>query len=69
MYYSVYFSYPVQILAFYIIFYSVLVLIFAIHLGVFMALTPSPHINTTPWNYGRYAYSNYPNAKLGKNEL
>ena len=55
-----------QILAFYIVFYGVLALIFFIHLTVFVNLTPEPNVGTTPWNFGRYAYSNYPNRKIGK---
>lgn len=45
--------------------YAVLGGIFAIHLSVFVALTPKPGLEIEPWNYGKYAYPNYPNSKIG----
>ncbi|XP_064394047.1 uncharacterized protein LOC135341424 isoform X2 [Halichondria panicea] len=35
-----------------------------VHLAVFVALTPTPGYDTTPWNYGLYGYPNYPNIKI-----
>lgn len=55
-----------NVLAFYMVFYSALLVIFIIHLAVFIILTPPRSVGTTPWNFGRYAYTNYPNRKLGK---
>ena len=54
-----------QILSFFLLFYIVLGGIFAAHLAVFIHLTPEAGVDVTPWNFGRYAYPNYPNAKIG----
>lgn len=55
-----------QILGFYLVFFTVVGSYFAVHLGVFVAVTPGPRENVTPWNFGKYAYANYPNSKIGK---
>ena len=55
----------VEIGLFFFIFYSILALIFAIHLAIFLAITPGPSVDRPPWNHARYAYSNYPNRKIG----
>lgn len=46
------------------IFYSILAAIFAVHLAIFLAITPGPSLDRRPWNFGKYAYSNYPNRKI-----
>lgn len=55
----------VQIAAFFGVFYTVVGGIFAAHLAVFITISPKPSENITPWNFGKYAYPNYPNAKIG----
>lgn len=55
----------VQILLFYLALYSALGGFFVIHMVAFVGLTPQPGENIKPWNFGRYAYSNFPNAKIG----
>ena len=55
-----------QILGFYFVFFTVVGSYFAVHLSVFVAVTPGPRENVTPWNFGKYAYANYPNSKIGK---
>ena len=55
-----------QILGFYLVFFTVVGSYFAVHLSVFVAVTPGPRENVTPWNFGQYAYANYPNSKIGK---
>ena len=54
-----------HISAFYFFFFAAVGGYFAAHLAVFVAVTPAPRENITPWNFGKYAYPNYPNAKLG----
>lgn len=39
------------------------------HLVIFLEIGPKPDVNVTPWNFGRYGYANYPNAKIGKNSV
>ena len=34
-------------------------------MAVFYALTPEPGQDVRPVNFGRYAYPNYPNARIG----
>ena len=53
-----------KIAAFFGVFYTVVGGIFAAHLSVFITISPQPAENIAPWNFGRYAYSNYPNAKI-----
>lgn len=54
-----------QILGFFLIFYSFLAALFAVHLAVFLSVTPQPGRDSEPANFGRYAYPNYPNTKIG----
>lgn len=54
---------------FYLIFYLAIGSFFASHLVVFVGIIPTPGPGVTPWNFGQYAYSNYPNAKLGLLEI
>ena len=56
---------PGQTFAFFLAFYSFLVALFAVHLAVFLSVTPQPGKDVEPTNFGRYAYPNYPNAKIG----
>ena len=46
-------------------FFTLVGAFFAIHLAVFIAITPSPDTGVSPWNFGGYSYPNYPNAKIG----
>jgi hypothetical protein len=46
-------------------FYMAIGALFAVHLAVFYAVTPEPGQDVRPVNFGRYAYPNYPNAKIG----
>ena len=55
-----------QIAAFFAVFYTIVGGIFAVHLAVFITISPQPAEDIAPWNFGRYAYSNYPNAKIGR---
>ena len=55
----------VQLGGFFLVFYTLIGGFFAIHLAVFVGITPSPGPGIAPWNFGKYAYPNYPNAKLG----
>ena len=55
----------VKILGFYATLYVVLGGIFMTHLIVFLEISPAPGVNVTPWNFGRYGYPNFPNAKIG----
>ena len=55
-----------QIAAFFGVFYTIVGGIFAVHLAVFITISPQPAEDIAPWNFGRYAYSNYPNAKIGR---
>ena len=59
------FSLSVKLLLFYVVFYLFFTAIFAIHLSAFLAVTPHPGKEVTPWNFGKYAYPNYPNSKIG----
>lgn len=54
-----------QTLGFFFIFYSFLAALFAVHMAVFLSVTPQPGRDSEPSNFGRYAYPNYPNAKIG----
>lgn len=54
-----------KLLLFYVVFYLFFSGIFAIHLSAFLAVTPHPGEDVTPWNFGKYAYPNYPNSKIG----
>lgn len=54
-----------QLLLFFAVFFTLVGIFFAIHLAVFLAITPSPASGVAPWNFGGYAYPNYPNAKIG----
>ena len=56
---------PVKLLLFYVVFYLFFTAIFAVHLSAFLAVTPHPGKYVTPWNFGKYAYPNYPNSKIG----
>jgi hypothetical protein len=53
-----------QLVLFFIILYIGLGAFFAIHLVVFINLMPVPGPGISPWNFGKYGYYNYPNAKL-----
>ena len=55
-----------QIVSFFVVFYIVVGGIFMAHLFAFIAITPSPGEGVQPWNYGKYAYPNYPNSKIGE---
>ena len=54
-----------QIGVFYLFFFTLTGSFFFVQLAVFVGITPSPGPNIAPWNFGKYAYPNYPNAKLG----
>ena len=54
-----------QLLLFFAIFFTLIGGFFAVHLAVFVAITPSPDSGVAPWNFGGYAYPNYPNSKIG----
>ena len=56
---------PGQTFAFFLGLYSFLAALFAVHLAVFLSVTPQPGKDVEPTNFGRYAYHNYPNAKIG----
>ena len=58
-----------QIGVFFLVFYLILAIIFAIHLALFLAITPGPAVGRPPWNHGGYAYTNYPNRKIGMSLL
>lgn len=60
-----YAAYQGQLGAFYFVFYLTIGAFFAAHLAIFVAMTPSPASGILPWNFGRYAYPNYPNSKIG----
>ena len=55
-----------QLLLFFAIFFTLIGGFFAVHLAVFVAITPSPDSGVAPWNFGGYAYPNYPNSKTGQ---
>ncbi|XP_019857967.1 PREDICTED: uncharacterized protein LOC109586231 [Amphimedon queenslandica] len=54
-----------QLGAFYFAFYLAIGIFFAAHLAIFLGMTPHPAPGVLPWNFGRYAYPNYPNSKIG----
>lgn len=54
-----------KLLLFFAVFFTSVGSFFAVHLAVFVAITPSPKVGVTPWNFGGYAYPNYPNSKIG----
>ena len=56
---------PGQTFAFFLALYSFLAALFAVHLAVVLSVTPKPGKDVEPTNFGRYAYHNYPNAKIG----
>ena len=58
-------SNSVQILAYLTVLYIFLAGLLAAHIFLFIAVTPAPAPDVRPWNFGRYAYPNYPNAKIG----
>ena len=57
--------FPAQIGVFFLVFYGIVGGIFAAHLAIFVGITPHPAEDVHPWNFGRYAYPNYPNSKIG----
>lgn len=56
---------PAQIVSFFLVFYAIVGGIFAVHLAIFIGITPQSAEDVHPWNFGRYAYPNYPNSKIG----
>lgn len=63
--YNTSFFLAAQIGAFFLVFYFVVGGIFVSHVAVFVAIAPDPAEDAQPQNFGRYAYPNYPNAKIG----
>lgn len=57
-----------QIGVFYFFFFTLTASFFFVQLAVFVGITPSPGPNIAPWNFGKYAYPNYPNAKIRTNQ-